>query len=182
AALSIHEDNEFEPYILLRMAQKTLPVVYEYDGAKLTTWIDGKRYLTPMMMVMIAIGMTDILFALDSIPAIYGITEIPYIVFYTNAFALLGLIELYFLIGGLLNKLVYLSYGLALVLGFIGVKLVFHAMHENTLPFINGGVGIHWAPEISTQTSLVVIVAILAVTTLASLLKSRSDATRSTAE
>lgn len=180
ATSSDDEDKEYEPNIVVRTIQKLLPVTDEFDGAKMTTIKGGKRYLTPMMMVMIAIGMTDLLFALDSIPAIYGITQVPYIVFAANAFALLGLVELYFLLGGLLKKLVYLSYGLALVLGFIGVKLIFHAMHSNELAFINGGEAIHWAPEISTMMSLAVIIAILAVTTIASLLKSRSDAAKST--
>src|SRR5699024_5354227 len=138
--------------------------------------------LTPMMMVMIAIGMTDILFALDSIPAIFGLTQVPYIVFTANAFALLGLIELYFLLGGLLSRLVYLSIGLALVLGFIGIKLILHAMHTNSLSFINGGEAIHWGPPISTSTSLMIIIGILAVTTVASLIKSRKDEARSPAD
>jgi tellurite resistance protein TerC len=146
----------------------------------MSTVIDGKRYFTPMMMVMIAIGMTDILFALDSIPAIYGLTNEPYIVFATNAFALLGLVELYFLIGGLIKRLVYLSFGLALVLGFIGIKLIIEAMHGNSLPFLNGGEPIHVVPPISTWLSLVIILSILAVTTIASLLKSRRDANRPT--
>jgi tellurite resistance protein TerC len=129
-----------------------------------------------MMMVMLAIGMTDILFALDSIPAIFGLTDVPYIVFTTNAFALLGLIELYFLIGGLLKKLVYLSLGLAVVLGFIGVKLIVEAMHDNSLSFLNNGEPIHVVPTIPTWLSLVVILSILAATTIASLVKSRRDA------
>ncbi|MGH8216147.1 MAG: TerC family protein, partial [Rhodanobacteraceae bacterium] len=144
------------------------------------TVINGKRYMTPMMMVMLAIGMTDILFALDSIPAIYGLTNEPYIVFTTNAFALLGLIELYFLIGGLLKKLVYLSLGLAVVLGFIGVKLVIEAMHGNNLSFLNGGEPIQLIPAIPTWLSLVIILSILAVTTVASLLKTRRDAAATT--
>ncbi len=172
-------DEEFEPNILVRSMQKILPLTDKYDGANMTTMIDGKRYFTPMMMVMITIGMTDILFALDSIPAIFGLTNVPYIVFTANAFALLGLIELYFLIGGLLKKLVYLSYGLALVLGFIGVKLILHAMHENTLSFINGGEHIAWAPNIPTWVSLVVIVSILLITTVASLIKSSRDSKKS---
>src|SRR5699024_1070623 len=172
------DNDEYEPNIMVRTAQKMLPVVDQYDGANMTTVIDGKRHLTPMMMVMIAIGMTDILFALDSIPAIYGLTNVPYIVFSTNAFALLGLIELFFLIGGLLTRLVYLSYGLALVLGFIGIKLVIEAMHGNNLSFLNGGDPIHLVPGIPTWLSLVIIISILALTTIASLLKSRSDAAR----
>ncbi|HEX5960487.1 MAG TPA: TerC family protein [Rhodanobacteraceae bacterium] len=171
------EDEHYQPNILVRGAQRILPFTHAYDGANMTTVIDGKRYFTPMMMVMLAIGMTDILFALDSIPAIFGLTNVPYIVFTANAFALLGLIELYFLIGGLLKRLVYLSLGLALVLGFIGIKLVLHAMHENSLPFINGGEPVHWAPDIPTWLSLAIIVTILTATTIASLLKSRGDST-----
>lgn len=172
-------DEAYEPNILVRTAQKILPFTTEYDGANMSTVIGGKRHFTPMMMVMIAIGMTDILFALDSIPAIYGLTNVPYIVFATNAFALLGLVELYFLIGGLLTRLVYLSFGLALVLGFIGIKLVIEAMHGNNLPFLNGGNPIELVPPIPTWLSLVIILSILAVTTVASLLKSRRDAGRS---
>jgi tellurite resistance protein TerC len=170
------KDETYEPNILVRAVQKILPATDEYDGANVTTVIDGKRYMTPMMMVMLAIGMTDILFALDSIPAIYGLTSEPYIVFTTNAFALLGLIELYFLIGGLLKKLVYLSLGLAVVLGFIGIKLIIEAMHGNSLPFLNGGEPIHLVPAIPTWLSLVIILSILAVTTIASLIKSRREA------
>ncbi|MDN5938063.1 MAG: TerC/Alx family metal homeostasis membrane protein [Salinisphaera sp.] len=176
-AFESHDDDEaYEPNILVRGAQKLLPATHQYDGASLITTINGKRYMTPMMMVMIAIGMTDILFALDSIPAIYGLTNVPYIVFTANAFALMGLIELYFLLGGLLKKLVYLSFGLALVLGFIGLKLIFHAMHGNELGWINGGEPIHWAPEIPTWLSLLVIIGILLITTVASLIKSRGQA------
>ena len=167
-------DEAYEPNILVRVAQRVLPFTTEYDGANMSTVIDGKRHFTPMMMVMIAIGMTDILFALDSIPAIYGLTNEPYIVFATNAFALLGLVELYFLIGGLLKRLVYLSFGLALVLGFIGIKLIIEAMHGNRLPFLNGGEPIHLVPAIPTWLSLVIILSILAVTTIASLVKSNA--------
>ncbi|MGH8215283.1 MAG: TerC/Alx family metal homeostasis membrane protein [Rhodanobacteraceae bacterium] len=173
------EDETYEPNVLVRLVQRVLPATDEYDGAKVTTVIDGKRYMTPMMMVMLAIGMTDILFALDSIPAIYGLTDVPYIVFATNAFALLGLIELYFLIGGLLRKLVYLSIGLAVVLGFIGIKLIIEAMHGNNLAFLNGGEPIDLVPAIPTWLSLLVILSILAVTTIASLMKARLDAAAS---
>jgi tellurite resistance protein TerC len=169
-------DESYQPNILVRIARKVLPFTTDYDGANMSTVIGGKRHFTPMMMVMIAIGMTDILFALDSIPAIYGLTNEPYIVFATNAFALLGLVELYFLIGGLLKRLVYLSFGLALVLGFIGIKLIIEAMHGNSLPFLNGGDPIHVVPEIPTWLSLVIILSILAITTIASLAKSRRDA------
>ncbi|MBS0382662.1 MAG: TerC family protein [Proteobacteria bacterium] len=180
-AFEKHDDDDeaYQPNVLVRAAQKVLPFAAEYDGANMTTVVGGKRYFTPMMMVMIAIGMTDILFALDSIPAIYGLTNEPYIVFTTNAFALLGLVELYFLIGGLLKRLVYLSFGLALVLGFIGIKLIIEAMHGNSLPFLNGGEPIHIIPAIPTWLSLVIILSILAITTVASLFKSRRDANRS---
>lgn len=128
-----------------------------------------------MLLVMVAIGSTDVIFALDSIPAIYGLTAEPYIVFTTNAFALLGLRQLYFLIGGLLERLVYLSQGLSFILVFIGVKLVLHAMHTNELPFINGGEPFEWAPEIPTWVSLLVILSTLTVATAASLAKTRKD-------
>lgn len=145
-----------------------------YDRDKLFTIENGKRMATPMLMVLIVIGFTDVLFALDSIPAIYGLTEEAYIVFTANAFALMGLRQLFFLLGGLLDKLVYLSFGLSFILGFIGVKLVLHALHENTLPFINGGEHVS-VPVISTPLSLSVIVGTLVLTTVASLLKTRSD-------
>ena len=153
-----------------------MPTTEEYHGDRLTVRIDGKRFFTPMLVVMVAIGSTDVLFALDSIPAIYGLTEEPYIVFTANAFALLGLRQLYFLIGGLLERLVYLSQGLAVILGFIGVKLVLHALHVNELPFINDGEPVEWAPEIPIWLSLTVILGTLAVATVPSLLKTRNDA------
>jgi tellurite resistance protein TerC len=126
-----------------------------------------------MAIVIVALGTTDLLFALDSIPAIYGLTKEPYLVLTANLFALMGLRQLYFLLGGLLTRLVYLSTGLSILLGFIGVKLVLHALHENTLPFVNGGEHVHWAPDIPIWVSLVIIVGILAVTTVSSLLTSR---------
>ena len=116
-----------------------LPLTDEWHGLKLSIKENGKRLITPMFLVILALGTTDLLFALDSIPAIYGLTKEPYLVFTANVFALMGLRQLYFLIGGLLQRLVYLSYGLAFLLVFIGVKLILHAMHENELPFINGG-------------------------------------------
>ena len=111
----------------------------KWNGVKLSVKENGKRLLTPMFIVVLSLGMTDLLFALDSIPAIYGLTKEPYLVLTANVFALMGLRQLYFLIGDLLKRLVYLSYGLALLLAFIGVKLILHALHENELPFINGG-------------------------------------------
>ncbi|WP_207839241.1 TerC family protein [Williamsia soli] len=158
--------------------KRVLRTTDNYDRDKLFTKENGKRLATPMLMVLIVIGFTDVLFALDSIPAIYGLTSEPYIVFTANAFALMGLRQLYFLLGGLLDKLVYLSFGLSFILGFIGIKLVLHALHENTLGFINGGEHVK-VPEISTPLSLSVIVGTLVITTIASLLKSRSDARKS---
>ena len=115
---------------LLRFVSNRFPSTDDYRGTKLTVVEHGKRLITPMLIVIIALGSTDLLFALDSIPAIYGLTQEPYLVFTANVFALMGLRQLYFLIGGLLRKLVYLSLGLSVILAFIGVKLVFHAMHE----------------------------------------------------
>ncbi|WP_328350466.1 TerC family protein [Streptomyces sp. NBC_00445] len=153
-----HEE-EYQENKLLKMVESRFGVADRYHGTKLWVEQNGKRVMTPMLVVMLAIGSTDVLFALDSIPAIYGLTEDPYIVFTANAFALMGLRQLYFLIGGLLKKLVHLSYGLSIILGFIGVKLVLHALHES---------GVH-VPEISIPFSLGFIVLVLAVTTVTSL-------------
>jgi tellurite resistance protein TerC len=128
-----------------------------------------------MLIVILALGTTDLLFALDSIPAIYGLTQEPYLVFTANVFALMGLRQLYFLIGGLLTRLVYLSVGLSVVLGFIGVKLVMEALHENELAFINGGEHVDAVPAIPIWLSLTIILGTLAVTTVASLVKDRRD-------
>ncbi len=155
---------------------RRLPSTTEYNGPHLTVREEGRRLATPMMIVIVALGTTDLLFALDSIPAIYGITREPYLVLTANLFALMGLRQLYFLIGGMLKRLVYLNVGLSILLGFIGVKLILHALHENTLAFINGGRPVTWAPDIPIWISLVVIVGILATTTVASLLKSARDA------
>ena len=149
--------------------------VDEYHGTKLTIIKAGKRYITPLLLVMIAIGFTDILFALDSIPAVYGLTKEPYIVFMANAFALLGLRQLYFLLSGLMQRLKYLAVGLSIILGWIGVKLVIHALHKNELPFINGGQPFKQLPEISTELSLGVIVSTLAITTVVSLIATAED-------
>lgn len=162
---------------IVRVVRRFVPTTQKYHGAKLVVRLDGKRVVTPMLLALITIGFTDILFALDSIPAIYGLTREPYIVFTANAFALMGLRQLYFLIGGLLDRLVYLSYGLALILAFIGAKLVLHALHENELPFINGGEPVA-VPEVSTGLSLAVIGVVLTITTVASLLKTRRDEKR----
>ncbi|GAB2892237.1 TerC family protein [Streptomyces mayteni] len=158
-ARSDEEEEEYEENRFLKMVERRFPATDQYHGTKLFIRENGRRLITPMLVVMLAIGSTDILFALDSIPAIFGLTDDAYIVFTANAFALMGLRQLYFLIGGLLQKLVHLSYGLSIILGFIGVKLVLHALHES---------GVH-VPEISTMVSLGVIVTVLTVTTITSL-------------
>jgi tellurite resistance protein TerC len=168
------EDEGFEENRLIKFVERKFPATSEWHGTKLLSIENGKRVITPMFIVIVALGTTDLLFALDSIPAIYGLTREPFLVLTANIFALMGLRQLYFLIGGLLERLVYLSYGLAFLLGFIGVKLILHAMHENELPFINGGEHISWAPDIPIWLSLVVIIGTLVVTTVLSLLKSRS--------
>ena len=160
--------------LLVRLVKKVLPYTDEYDGGRMFTRIDGKRYVTPMLLVFVALGTTDLLFALDSIPAIFGITRSPFIVFTANVFALMGLRQLYFLLGGLLDRLVYLKYGIAAILAFIGVKLVMHALHENELPFINGGEAVP-VPEISTLVSLGFIVVAMLVATIASLVNVRRE-------
>ncbi|MEU5825310.1 MULTISPECIES: TerC family protein [unclassified Streptomyces] len=159
------EDEEFEENRLLKNIERRFGVADRYHGTKLFIRNNGKRVMTPLMVVMLAIGTTDVLFALDSIPAIFGLTQDPYIVFTANAFALMGLRQLYFLIGGLLKKLVHLSYGLSVILGFIGVKLVLHALHES---------GVH-VPEISIPVSLGVICGVLVITTITSLMATRKQ-------
>ncbi|GEN79037.1 TerC family protein [Actinotalea fermentans] len=165
--------SEYHENRLLRLVRRVLPSSPEYHGDRLTVVEGGKRLVTPMLIVMVAIGSTDVLFALDSIPAIYGLTKEPYIVFTTNAFALLGLRQLYFLLGGLLQRLVYLSEGLSFILAFIGVKLVLEALHTNELPFVNGGEPVGWAPEIPIWLSLTVILGTLTIATVASLVSTR---------
>lgn len=161
--------------LVIRWLRKVIQVTPDYESDALVVKRGGKRTLTPLFVALVAVGLIDVMFALDSIPAIYGITSEAYIVFTTNAFALLGLRQMYFLLDGLLDRLVYLPYGLGLVLAFIGVKLVLHALHENNLPFINDGADVPVA-EISTEASLFTIVGILVVTVLASIWKSKSDA------
>ena len=172
------DEDEFSENLLIRWSRRALPLSRDYDGAKITTREHGRRLFTPMLIVMIAIGTTDLIFALDSIPAIFGITQEPYLVFTANVFALMGLRQLYFLLGGLLDRLIYLSYGLAVVLGFIGVKLMLEALADNHLPFINGGEPVGWAPHIPIWLSLTVILGTLAVATAASLAKSSRDRRR----
>jgi len=160
---------------VIRFAKRHLAVADHYDGGRLRTTVDGRRMWTPIVIVLVAIGSTDVLFALDSIPAIFGITDSPFIVFTTNVFALMGLRQLYFLLGDLVERLKYLKYGIGFILAFIGVKLMLHALHENELPFINGGQHVEAAPDISTGASLIVIVAAMAVSTVASLVSIRRD-------
>jgi tellurite resistance protein TerC len=170
------EEGGYDEPRVVGWARRHLRLSEDWNGARLTVRRDGSRFFTPMFLVVLTLGMTDLLFALDSIPAIYGLTEEPYLVLTANIFALMGLRQLYFLIGDLLQRLVYLSYGLAFLLLFIGVKLILHALHENTLPFINGGEPIHWAPDIPVWVSLLVIIGTLAVTTVASLVADRRRA------
>jgi tellurite resistance protein TerC len=167
------EPEEFHPPLLLRIVQRLFPATPEYHGVRLTVVEHGRRLITPMLIVLVALGATDVLFAFDSIPAIFGLTSEPYLVLMANVFALMGLRQLYFLLGGLLNKLVYLNIGLALLLGFIGLKLVMQALHENEVPFINGGEPVAWAIDIPVWVSLAVIVGTLTATTIASLVKVR---------
>ncbi|MFE6893065.1 TerC family protein [Streptomyces sp. NPDC057694] len=171
-ALADDEEEDFEENRLLKSVEKKFGVADRYHGTKLFIQQHGKKVMTPLLVVMLAIGMTDVLFAMDSIPAIFGLTQDPYIVFTANAFALMGLRQLYFLIGGLLKKLVHLSYGLSVILGFIGVKLILHALHES---------GVH-VPEISIPVSLAVICGVLIITTITSLIASKKQAERDAAE
>ena len=162
------EDPDVESNGVVRTAKRLLPVTEEYVEGRLTALVDGRRMVTPLFIVLIAIGSIDLLFALDSIPAVFGVTDVPFIVFAANAFALLGLRALFFLVAGLLDRLVYLSTGLALILAFIGAKLILHWAHTDISPAI---------PEISTPVSLGVILVVLVVVTVASLLKTRKDPT-----
>ena len=172
-AFTGHEDEEQAENRLLRWIRSRIHSTPEFHGTKLRVPVDGRRAWTPVLVVLISLGITDLVFALDSIPAIFGITESPFIVFAANVFALMGLRQLYFLLGDLAERLVYLKYGIAAILAFIGVKLVLHAMHENELPFINGGQGLEWAPEIPTWASLCFIVGAMAVAVIASLVHAR---------
>ncbi|EIV53033.1 tellurium resistance TerC family protein [Mycobacteroides abscessus 3A-0930-S] len=177
-AINLARDTEHDDdadNAVVQFARKHLRTTDKWDGLRLWVRENGTRLMTPMFLVIVALGTTDLLFALDSIPAIYGLTKEPYLVFTANVFALMGLRQLYFLLGDMLKRLVYLSQGLAFILFFIGVKLILHALHENELPFINGGEPVH-VPEIPTLASLAVIVVTLLVTTVASLYKTRRTA------
>jgi tellurite resistance protein TerC len=169
------EATDFKESPVVRYARRIVPLTHGYRQAKITVRQDGRRMFTPMLIVMIALGTADLIFALDSIPAIFGLTKEAYLVFTANVFALMGLRQLYFLLGNLLNRLVYLSVGLAGVLGFIGVKLILEALHTNDLPFINGGHPVGWAPRIPIWLSLTIIIGTLGVAAVASLVKSGRD-------
>ena len=169
------DEDEYEENKFVLFVEKRFPATKEWHGKQLFTKENGKRLITPMFLVILTLGTTDLMFALDSIPAIYGITQEPYLVLTANIFALMGLRQLYFLLGGLLERLVYLTYGLSVLLAFIGVKLIFHALHENELPFINGGEHVDvWWLEIDSRVSLLVIVLILGITAALSLWKAKS--------
>ena len=168
------DDDEYQETKFVQVVRKVFPVTDGFLSDKLLHRHAGKTYLTPMLLVILALGSADIMFAFDSIPAIFGLTSEPYLVFAANAFSLLGLRQLYFLIDGLLERLVYLHYGLAAILAFIGVKLILHALHENEVPFINGGQPLN-VPEIGIPGSLAFIGITLVVTVIASMIKSRHD-------
>jgi len=169
------EDDVKTENFIVRQIRRVIPISDEYDGPKVRTVVNGRKIWTPMLIVFVSLGVTDLMFAVDSIPAIFGVTTNPFIVFTANLFALMGLRQLYFLLGDLLDRLRYLHYGVAFILGFIGVKLILHAMHENELAFINGGQPIEWAPDINNWVSLGVIFASMAVATIASLVASRRE-------
>jgi tellurite resistance protein TerC len=167
------DDSDYKDNALTRWSRKVLPISRGFDNGHVTTRVDGRRMFTPIILVVVALGTTDLIFALDSIPAIFGLTKEAYLVFAANVFALMGLRQLYFLLGNLLERLRYLSVGLAVVLAFIGAKLVLEALHDNNLPFLNGGEPIGWAPHIPIWLSLAVIIGTLGVSTIASLVVAR---------
>lgn len=169
------DDEEYEENAFIRVVRRVLPITDGFIGDRMLYRHGGRTYLTPLFVVVLALGSADLMFAFDSIPAIFGITSQAFLVFACNVFALLGLRQLFFLVDALLGKLVYLGYGLGVILSFIGVKLILEALHANTLPFINGGRGVEWAPEISVSVSLGVIVVTLVVTVIASLVRSAMD-------
>lgn len=168
-----HSPEEYKPTGFVKLVARVVPMTNGFVGGKIIHRARGRTMITPLLLVIIAIGTADVMFAVDSIPAIYSLTKEPYLVFAANAFSLLGLRQLYFLIDGLLDRLIYLHYGLAAILGFIGFKLINHALHENEVFFINGGE--HWdvIPEPSIVTSLGFIVTVILITVAASIVGSR---------
>ena len=169
------DDEEYEENAFIRVVRRVLPITDGFIGDRMLYRHGGRTYLTPLVVVVLALGSADLMFAFDSIPAIFGITSQAFLVFACNVFALMGLRQLFFLVDALLGKLVYLGFGLGVILSFIGIKLILEALHANTLPFINGGRGLEWAPEISVSVSLGVIVVALVVTVIASLVRSAMD-------
>ena len=169
------EDEEYEENAFIRVVRRVLPITDGFIGDRMLYRHGGRTYLTPLFVVVLALGSADLMFAFDSIPAIFGITSQAFLVFACNMFALMGLRQLFFLVDAILGKLVYLGYGLGVILSFIGIKLILEALHANTLPFINDGRGLEWAPEISVSVSLGVIVVTLVVTVIASLVRSAMD-------
>ena len=175
------DEEEGSDNKLIRALRRVLPMTEKFDQGKIRTTVDGKRVFTPMLIVFITIGVTDLMFAVDSIPAIFGLTQSAFIVFTANIFALMGLRQLYFLLGGLMDRLIYLKHGLSVILAFIGVKLILHALHVNELPFINGGEHVAWAPEIPTFVSLAVILGTIVIATVVSLLSPKAKAVQAVA-
>jgi len=173
--LSGRDDDVERENKLINFLTRRLDMTDQFHGMKMRVTIDGKKLFTPLLVVFVAIGTADVIFAVDSIPAIYGITKSPFIVFTANVFALMGLRQLYFLLGHLIDKLAYLHLGIAFILTFIGFKLVSHALHENELSFINGGEHVAWAPDIGTWESLIVIVVAMTIAVVASVIKLRKD-------
>ena len=169
------DDEEYEENAFIRVVRRVLPITDGFIGDRMLYRHGGRTYLTPLFVVVLALGSADLMFAFDSIPAIFGITSQAFLVFACNVFALMGLRQLFFLVDALLGKLVYLGYGLGVILSFIGIKLILEALHANKLPFINGGRGVEWAPEISVSVSLGVIVMTLMITVIASLVRSAMD-------
>jgi TerC family integral membrane protein len=172
-----NDEDDFQEGRLLRGLRRVLPLTDGYAGTALTARVAGRRMVTPLVIVISAIGIANVVFALDSIPAIFGLTNDAYIIFTANALALMGLRQLYFLIGGLLEKVIYLSKGLAVILGFIGVKLIIEALHHSHLDHV----GRLQIPEIGIVTSLLFIVATLTITTVLSLVKTNRNARRAAA-
>ena len=164
-----NDEDDFQEGRMLRGLRRALPMTKDYEGPKLATRVNGKRLLTPLVIVIAAISVANVVFALDSIPAIFGLTQDPYVVLTANAFALMGLRQLYFLIGGLLERIIYLNVGLSVILGFIGVKLIVEALQSEGV----SDLGPVHLPEIGILGSLTFIAATLILTTIASLARTR---------
>ncbi|ATG53456.1 tellurium resistance protein TerC [Brachybacterium ginsengisoli] len=175
---AFEEEDDGSDSFIMRTVRKVFPVSDEYEGNKLRTVVDGKKVFTPMLLVFITLGITDVMFALDSIPAIFGVTRNPFLVFTANIFALMGLRQLYFLLGGLLERLAYLHYGIAAILGFIGVKLLIHAIHEAPLDFIPGFDLLKKIPEVPIWLSLAFIVVAMGTAVLVSIVAANRAETR----